>query len=207
MRPRTTPSVPPPVRIAAASTAALAAAVLSLGLAGCSAPQARPAASPASVSPSAPPPSDDPASSDPAPSDPAGTVPSGEPVEPAWADPVAAEAAETAGDWLEIWDESACTGARAADDERYCQLLLMDLASHAGGTASTLAEYAAVVPELAEVARLAADASAAADAWLGAWCGAYADPACAAPGEALAEAERALAAALDPWRERATPDA
>ncbi|MGX5695780.1 hypothetical protein ACWKWP_06245 [Agromyces soli] len=200
MRPRTIPTVPSPIRIAAVSTAALAA-VLSLGLAGCSAPQHPPAASPASIAPSAPP------SDDPAPSDPAGTVPSGEPVEPAWADPVAAEAAETAGDWLEIWDESACTGARAADDERYCQLLLMDLASHAGGTASTLAEYAAVVPELAEVARLANDVSAAADAWLGAWCGAYADPACAAPGEALAEAERALAAALDPWRERATPDA
>lgn len=193
------PSRPFPLRTACAALAAGAA--LALGLTACTSGQAPGLPAPTTAAPGTPSPTAS------APYDPAGTVPSGEPVEPAWADPVAAEAAETAGDWLANWEESECTGARAADDERYCQLLLMDLASHAGGTATTLGEHAATAPELAEVARLAADVSAAADAWLGAWCGAYADPACAVPGEALAEAERALAAALDPWRERATPDA
>lgn len=175
---------------------------LALGLGGCAPSPGSPPATPSETPLAAAgiDPSERPAST------PATAAPD-EPVQPSWAAVAAAEAAETAIDWVSVWDESACTGARAAGDERYCQLLLMDLATHAEGTAGTLAEYAAVEPALADVAQRAAEASAAAEAWLAAWCGAYADPACAAPGEALAEAERALAVALDPWRDRATPDA
>lgn len=147
---------------------------------------------------------------DPTPDVHVGTVPDDgpttTPLEPAREAAVSAEA-ESAAAWIADWDALACTGARAAADERDCQLLLMELATTADGAAAELTEHADRVPALAEAATRANEASDAAADWLGAWCGAYEDPACAAPGEALAEAERGLAASLDPWHDRGAPDA
>lgn len=131
-------------------------------------------------------------------------APSTEPLEPA-AEAAVSAMAESTADWTANWDAAGCTGARAAADERECQQLLMDLATNAGGAAEVLAGHAVGVPSLAEAATRAAAVSDAAAEWLGAWCGGFEDEACAAPGEALAEAGRGLAASLDPWLDHGAP--
>ncbi len=141
-----------------------------------------------------------------------GTQPSGIP-EPELS-PEEADAALIAGaiatsgrEWLTAWDETACTGESAAEDVRECQVLLMDLADEADAVADLLEEEALVLTDLAEAATAARAAADAATEWLDAWCGAYADPACAEPGAALVDAQRMLDTALDPWLPRSTPDA
>lgn len=164
-----------------------------VALAGCATGPAAAPASPFTAEPveATVPPSDAPA----APS----TAPSTAPVEAAWAREVVEQQRRTAEGWLDAWDEAGCTTERAADDERECQLLLMDLAMRAAGVADVLTAYAAVEPRLDAVAGAAAAASAAASAWLDAWCGGGVDAACTAPGADLVDAERALADALAAW--------
>lgn len=160
-----------------------------VALAGCATGPAAAPASPFTAEPveATVPPSDAPA------------APSTAPVEAAWAREVVEQQRRTAEGWLDAWDEAGCTTERAADDERECQLLLMDLAMRAAGVADVLTAYAAVEPRLDAVAGAAAAASAAASAWLDAWCGGGVDAACTAPGADLVDAERALADALAAW--------
>lgn len=194
-------------RIALRLTAALAAACASASLAGCAfftVPTPDPAPDPDSTPRATPQSTPDPAT---------GTRPSGIPddreltPDEAEAVAVAAALADTGREWLTAWDESGCTGERAAEDDRPCQIMLMDLADGAQGAADVLADKAEVLAELtaaAEAARATADA---ATAWLDGWCGAYADPACAAPGVALVDAQRAYDTVMDAWLTRETPDA
>ncbi|WP_448811006.1 hypothetical protein [Agromyces bauzanensis] len=172
-----------------ARTACLAASFAAvLVLAGCAAtsPEGAPTRLTAESVEASAPPSDAPA--------PATSRP-----EPAWAPEVVGQQRRTAEGWLDAWDEAGCTAERAADDERECQVLLMDLAMRAAGVADVLSANAEVEPRLEPVAEAAAAAASAASAWLEAWCGGYADAACAAPGAELVDAERTLADALAAW--------
>lgn len=142
-----------------------------------------------------------------------GTQPSGIPDDPdltpeeANAISVAGVLAAAGREWLTKWDGSGCTGQSAAEDVRECQILLMDLADEADGIADLLEEEALVLPALADAADAARTTADAATAWLDGWCGAYADAACAEPGEALVDAQRAFDTVMDAWRDRDTPDA
>lgn len=197
-------------------TAVLTASVL-LALTGCAAGSADPENAPLPSSPSTSTNAD--ADSDTgSDAEGSGTMPSGTADPDVFpdieTDPDGANAASAASvlaqksrEWLTAWDAAGCTGESAAEDVRECQIMLMDLADTAGGVADLLEQEAPALDGLVGAAEAARDTAVAADDWLGAWCGAYADPACAEPGIALVDAQRALDSALDPWLPRATPDA
>lgn len=174
------------------ATASLAATAL-LVLAGCT-------ADPAPVTPP------------PTPGSASGTQPSGEPQqeytpEELNARSIASTFATEAREWLTAWDAAGCTGERAAEDVRDCQIMLMELATGTDATADLLEDQVSKHEPLsaaAEQARVTADA---AEEWLAGWCGAYADAACAAPGSALVDSYRALDTSLDQWYPRGTADA
>lgn len=187
-------------------SAALTASVL-LSLTGCAAGSAEPADVPALPSPSTGQ-STDTGTEDPA----SGTQRSGIPdpdVDPDGANAASAASvlAMSSREWLTAWDDADCTGEKAAEDVRECQVLLMDLADTADGVADLLEQEAPSLDGLAEAAEAAQATADAASEWLSAWCGAYADPACAEPGVALVAAQRTLDTALDAWLPRGTPDA
>lgn len=153
-----------------------------------------------------------PTSPPPTPGSAAGTQPSGEPQqeytpEELNARSIASTFATEAREWLTAWDAAGCTGDKAADDVRDCQVMLMDLATGADAAADLLEDQVSKYESLSAAAEHARVTAESAEEWLAGWCGAYADPGCAAPGTALVSAYRDLDIALDAWYPRGTADA
>lgn len=79
----------------------------------------------------------------------------------------------------------------------------MQLATTISPAADMLSAQLEFYEPLGEAADLAQKTDDAAREWLEGWCGAYADPACAAPGNTLVEVYREFATAIAPWADEA----